>query len=100
MEPTKQSRLPIRDARAIAQDISLEREGFTLLCHPSSVRDFYDDDEVRRVYYPEAEKREILVKTDNAGLPSCSGLGCCDFQTQMFPQRSACVLFTEQFSPL
>lgn len=49
-------RLPIRNARAIAQDISLEREGFALVAHSSSVGDFYDDEEVRRVYYPEAEK--------------------------------------------
>ncbi|MBW4596577.1 MAG: methyltransferase [Brasilonema angustatum HA4187-MV1] len=49
-------KLPIRNARAIAQDLSLEREGFAYAAHKSAVRDFYDEDEVRRVYYPEAEK--------------------------------------------
>jgi hypothetical protein len=48
--------LPIRNARAIAPDLSLDREGFALAVHQSAVRDFYDDDEVRRVYYPEAEQ--------------------------------------------
>ena len=34
---------------------SLAREGFALIRQDSGVNDFYDDDEVRRVYYPEAE---------------------------------------------
>jgi hypothetical protein len=49
-------RLAIRNARTIAQDLSLDRQGFGLVSHSSNVRDFYDDDEIRRVYYPEAEK--------------------------------------------
>lgn len=49
-------RVPIRDARPMASEISLDREGFALMQHTSRVGDFYDDDEVRRVYYPEAER--------------------------------------------
>ncbi|MEE3719932.1 CmcJ/NvfI family oxidoreductase [Tumidithrix elongata RA019] len=49
-------RLPIHNARAIAQDLSLEREGFAFVNHQSVVRDFYNSDEVHRVYYPEAER--------------------------------------------
>ena len=45
----------IRDARPIASGLSLDREGFALVRQKSKVRDFYDDDEVRGVYYPEAE---------------------------------------------
>jgi hypothetical protein len=48
--------VPIRDARPIAGAITLNRHGFKLVKHRSSVRDFYDDDEVKRVYYPEAER--------------------------------------------
>src|SRR6201989_1164003 len=47
--------VPIFDARLIAGSISLDREGFALVKHPTSVRDFYDDKEVRSVYYPAAE---------------------------------------------
>jgi hypothetical protein len=47
---------PIRNARPIAQNLSLDREGFALVSHHSAVRNFYDDDEVRRVYYSEAEQ--------------------------------------------
>ena len=48
--------LSIRNARPIAQDLSLDREGFALVSHHSAVHNFYDDEEVRRVYYPEAEQ--------------------------------------------
>jgi hypothetical protein len=49
-------RVPIHSARPVASDISLDREGFAVLRHASEVRDFYDEDELRRVYYAEAER--------------------------------------------
>jgi hypothetical protein len=48
--------VPIHDMRGIEAEISLDREGFELLGHVSAVRDFYDDQEVRTTYYPEAER--------------------------------------------
>ncbi|MBW4690907.1 MAG: hypothetical protein KME27_03985 [Lyngbya sp. HA4199-MV5] len=48
--------VPIYNARSIAADLSVDREGFALLDQHTAVQDFYDDDEVRRVYYPEAEQ--------------------------------------------
>ncbi|MBI3302310.1 MAG: methyltransferase [Deltaproteobacteria bacterium] len=48
--------VPIRDARAITDRLSLDREGFALTHHKSVVSNFYDDDEVRAVYYPECER--------------------------------------------
>jgi hypothetical protein len=47
-------RVAIRDLRPVAQSLSLDREGFGLVSQKSAVRDFYDDREVREVYYPEA----------------------------------------------
>lgn len=49
-------RVPIYDMRGIEAEISLDREGFELLGHVSAVRDFYNEDEVRAVYYPESER--------------------------------------------
>jgi hypothetical protein len=46
----------IRDMRPIAPSLSLEREGFALVTHRSAVTDFHDEDSLRRVYYPEAER--------------------------------------------
>jgi hypothetical protein len=45
----------IFDARLVTGGISLDREGFALVRHPTVVRSFYDDKEVRNVYYPAAE---------------------------------------------
>jgi hypothetical protein len=49
-------RVPIHDLRPIEAEISLDREGFELLGHVSAVRDFYNEDEVRSIYYPESER--------------------------------------------
>ena len=48
--------MPIHDMRPLAGDLSLEREGFALVNAPTAARDLYDEDELRRVYYPEAER--------------------------------------------
>jgi hypothetical protein len=42
----------IRDGRG-APDLALERNGFVLVEHASAVRDFFDADELKRIYYPE-----------------------------------------------
>jgi hypothetical protein len=55
-------RVPIRDMRPIASEIEVDRQGFALVEQHTAVRDFWDDEEVRRVYYPEAE-RFIAEKT-------------------------------------
>lgn len=57
-------KVPIRDARPVATEITLDQNGFGLVTHRSAVRDFYDDDEVKRVYYPEAEN--LLKKVTGA----------------------------------
>jgi hypothetical protein len=49
-------RMPIHDLRPIASELDLDTQGFALVEHRSDVQDFWDDDEVRRVYYPEAER--------------------------------------------
>jgi hypothetical protein len=49
-------RLPIRSARPVIDAVSLDSEGFEVLQHRSDLDDFYDEDEVRRIYYPESER--------------------------------------------
>jgi hypothetical protein len=51
--PPEEHPVEIRSMRPIAADLALERNGFQLLREPTRVRDFYDADEVKRVYYPE-----------------------------------------------
>ena len=45
----------ISDMRAIADTLSVDREGFELLQQPSAVEDLYDDDAIEQQYYPEIE---------------------------------------------
>src|SRR3954452_3404631 len=52
---TERRTVPIRDVRPSADRLSLDRAGFVLLRHGTAVTDFYDDDQVERVYYPEIE---------------------------------------------
>lgn len=47
--------VPIFDGRLLAKDFSLDREGFELVRHPTAVKNFYDEAEIRRVYYPAVE---------------------------------------------
>lgn len=47
--------VPVFDGRRVPNSFSLDREGFALVRHPTSVRDFYDDKEIRQIYYPAAE---------------------------------------------
>ena len=48
-------RVQIRDARPIADVVSLDEEGFQLVPHRTAVGDFWNDQAVRRLYYPEME---------------------------------------------
>ena len=57
-------RVRVQDARPIADELSLDREGFALVHHDSKVIDFHDDDEVRARYYPEVER--LIKETTGA----------------------------------
>ena len=48
--------VPIRNARPLVDQLSLDREGFVLLHHQTAVTNFYDEDQIRSVYYPECER--------------------------------------------
>ena len=53
--PYEPHRMPIHDLRPMQGELDLDVQGFALVEQRSAVADFWDDDEVRRVYYPEAE---------------------------------------------
>jgi hypothetical protein len=55
-------RITIRNGRPQADQFILDRNGFRFVRHDTKVADFYDEDEVRRVYYPEME---ALVKQES-----------------------------------
>lgn len=59
---TETHTVAIRNMRPIAKDLSLDREGFALIDCPTAQEDFYNEEELRRVCYPETE-RAVLAAT-------------------------------------
>src|SRR6516162_6111546 len=55
-------RVVLRNGRPYTDRFALERDGFRFVHHDTKVTDFYDEDEIRRVYYPEME---ALVKAES-----------------------------------
>src|ERR1700732_1626334 len=55
-------RVTIHNGRPHAEDFQLERHGFRFVRHDTKVREFYDEDEIRGVYYPEME---ALIKAES-----------------------------------
>jgi hypothetical protein len=58
---TEQRHVVLRNGRLDADGFELERNGFRFVQHDTKVADFFDEDEVRRVYYPEMQ---ALVKAE------------------------------------
>jgi hypothetical protein len=55
-------RVVIRNGRREADQFALERDGFRFVRHDTKVADFFDADQIRRIYYPEME---ALVKQES-----------------------------------
>jgi hypothetical protein len=50
----EQRMMPIRNARPLRSELGLDRQGFVLVDHPTQMCDFFDREELERVYYAEA----------------------------------------------
>ena len=48
--------IAIHDGREVLNRLSLDTNGFVLTEHETEVKDFYDPEEVKSVYYPEVER--------------------------------------------
>src|SRR5271170_8114132 len=46
----------VRNGREMLSKLSLDTNGFVLTEHETAVKDFYDPDEVKSIYYPEVER--------------------------------------------
>jgi len=57
--------VPVRNARPLAAELSLDEQGFVFAPSDTAVADFYDDAEVKSVYYAECE-RLVLALTGAA----------------------------------
>jgi hypothetical protein len=54
--------MTIRNGRHETRDFTLDRNGFHFVPHPTKVTDFFDEGQIKRVYYPEME---ALVKAES-----------------------------------
>lgn len=54
-------RVTLRNGRPHIDEFDIEKHGFRFVRHDTRVTDFYDENEIRRVYYPEME---ALVKAE------------------------------------
>lgn len=52
----QEHKMTVYNARPLIGQLSLEREGFVFVNHETSVKNFFDEDEVRSVYYKEIEQ--------------------------------------------
>src|ERR1700758_5194300 len=71
---SEEHRVAIRHARSLIGRLSLEKEGFVLLHRQSAVKNFYDDDEIMSVYYPECER--VIKEATGAARLSRSTTSC------------------------
>ncbi len=55
-------RVTIHNGRPFAKNFVLDRNGFRFVRHDTKVADFYDEDTIKRVYYPEME---ALIKAES-----------------------------------
>ena len=53
--------MTVRNGRLIAESLSLEQQGLVLVEHKTKVTDFFDEEQVKSIYYPEIEN---LIKRE------------------------------------
>ena len=58
--------MPVRDGRPLRETFDLETHGFEFVDHPTKMVDFFDEAELKSVYYTEVEE---LVKQRTGCLP-------------------------------
>lgn len=56
--------IPIYNGRDAVEPLSLDKQGLMLTTHETKVADFYDPEEIKKVYYPEVE--ELVKKLTGA----------------------------------
>jgi hypothetical protein len=55
-------KMAVRNGRPLADQLSLEEHGFELVEHKTKVTDFFDESELKSLYYPEVEE---LIKRES-----------------------------------
>jgi hypothetical protein len=48
--------MPLLNGRALGERLSLDEQGFVFVEHKTKVKDFFDEDQLKTIYYPEIEQ--------------------------------------------
>src|SRR4051812_18953967 len=48
--------MQVENGRDLKGELALEKQGFVLVDHPTKVRSFFEQDELKGIYYPEVEQ--------------------------------------------
>jgi len=64
VRPTAPQQVVVHDIRGSEDQYTLDTKGFQVVRHVSEEKEFLDDDQIKRVYYPETE--ELLKKATGA----------------------------------
>src|SRR5215813_605482 len=67
-------RIQVHDARALGTQPSLDEQGFVLVAHATSVRNFHDAAEVRAAYYPEVVIFDHTLRSASAEQRTARGI--------------------------
>ena len=81
----QEHRMTVYNGRALTDQLSLDREGFILVQHETRMKNFYDEDEIRSLYYKETEElvKQSLRSAPRSGLrPYPAFRGSCDARSK------------------
>jgi hypothetical protein len=56
--PTEPQKTVVHDIRGNESQYTLDTKGFQIVKHESKEKDFFDDEQIKRIYYPETELLE------------------------------------------
>jgi hypothetical protein len=56
--------MEVRDGRPVAKELALDKNGFIFVDHKTKMKDFFDEEELKSVYYPEVER--LIKETSGA----------------------------------
>jgi hypothetical protein len=80
--PLEKRKVRIRDLRNTVEATALDREGFALLRHPSTVTDFFDSALVHGTYLRESEE---LVRLETGAVKVVASIGCVIRRSERSP---------------
>ena len=68
-DTTEQREISVLDGRQIAHELDLDKHGFKIQSYATAVEDFFDSEQIERLYYPEMER--LIMEATGAAKVVC-----------------------------